>query len=83
MTVEGPSYQEEQKVQVHCRKCEDEMAAGYLAGHRMTQHEKAAEERRSWKTLATGKEPRTYHMAFPSREARGAARWSDAQDERQ
>ena len=43
------------------------MATGYLAEHRMTQHWRAAEERCSWKTSATGEELRTYHMAFPDK----------------
>ena len=33
----------------------------------MTQHGIAAEERRSWKTSATGEEPRIYHMDFPAK----------------
>ena len=37
---------------------------GYLAGHNMTHHGRAAEARRSWKTLTAGEEPRTYQMAF-------------------
>ena len=45
ITGEGPSYQEQQKGRVHRRECRDEMAAGYLAGHRMTQHGLAAEDR--------------------------------------
>ena len=36
MTGEGPSYQELQKGRVQCMECGEEMAAGYLAGHRMT-----------------------------------------------
>ena len=43
------------------------MAAGSLAGHRMTQHVQAAEEILSWKTSATGEEPRTYRIDFLSK----------------
>ena len=43
------------------------MAAGYLAVHRMTQHVRAAEERRGWKTSDTGEELRMYCMAFLSK----------------
>ena len=33
----------------------------------MTQHERAEEARRSWKTSAVGEETRTYHMEFPAK----------------
>ena len=42
-----------------CRECGEDMADGSLAGHRMTQHGRAAE--------STGEEPLTYHMAFPDK----------------
>ena len=61
---EGPIYRERQKGQVHCRECGEEMEAGSMARHMMNQHGRAAEARRSCKTLVTGKEPRTYRMAF-------------------
>ena len=48
MTGQGPSYRGIQKGKVQCRECGEEMAAGYLAGHGMTQHGRAEEERRSW-----------------------------------
>ena len=67
MTGEGPTYQVRKKGRLHCRDCGEEMAVGSLAGHRMTQHGKAAEERCSLKTLATGEDPRTYRMAFPDK----------------
>ena len=54
ITGEGPTYQERQKGRVQCREYGEEMAAGYVAGHTMTQHGRAAEARRSWKTSATG-----------------------------
>ena len=43
------------------------MAAGSLASHRVTQHGRAAEERWSWEDSATGGEPQTYRMAFPTK----------------
>ena len=65
ITGEVPTYKERQKGQVHCRECGEEMAAGSMASHIMTHHERVTEARRSWKTSATGKEPWTYQMAFP------------------
>ena len=62
MTGEGPTYREQQKGWVQCRECREEMAAGSLAGHKMTQHGREAEARRRWKTLDTEEEPRTYCM---------------------
>ena len=64
MTGEGPSYRERHKGRVQCRECGEEIAARSLAGHRMTQHGQAAEERRRWKTSTMGEEPRAYRMAF-------------------
>ena len=42
------------------------MAAGSLAGHKMTQNGQEGEAIRIWKTLSTGEDPRTYRMAFLS-----------------
>ena len=67
ITVEGPTYREHQKGRVHCRECREEMAAGSLASHLMTQHGKVAETRRSWRTPAAGDGPRTFRMAFPAK----------------
>ena len=67
MTGEVTSYRERQKGRFQCRECGEEMAAGYLVGHRMTQHGQAAEERRICKTLATGKDSQTYCMSFPAK----------------
>ena len=64
ITGEGPTYREQHKGWVQCRECGEEMAAGSLAGHKMTQHGRASEARWSWKTLAMGEEPRTYRMEF-------------------
>ena len=43
------------------------MAEGSLASHRMTQHGKAKEEQWSWSASATGGEPRTYRIDFPTK----------------
>ena len=43
------------------------MAAGSLASRRMTQHGQATEERWSWEASATGGEPQTYRLAFPTK----------------
>ena len=43
------------------------MAAGLLASHRLTQHGQAVEERWSWEASATGGEPQTYRMTFPTK----------------
>ena len=44
------------------------MAIGSLVGHMETQHERAAEGRRSWSATPPDKEPRTYWMALPTAE---------------
>ena len=54
ITGEGPTYPERQKGGLKCREFGDKMAAGSLAGHRMTHHELSAEEIWSWKPSATG-----------------------------
>ena len=76
---EGTTYRESQKGRVHCRQCGEEMAAGYMVSHMMTQHGWVAEARQSWKTLVTGEGLRTYRMAFLAKDARGAAQWRDSQ----
>ena len=40
---EAPTYRERQKGQVQCRECGEEMAAGYVTGHMMTQHGQTVE----------------------------------------
>ena len=67
MTVEGPTYRERQKGRMQCRECGEDMATGSLAGHRMTQHGRDAEEIWIWKTSATGGDPRTYRMDFSAK----------------
>ena len=67
MTGEGPTYQECQKRRVQCGDYGKNMVVRSLAPHRVTQHGRAAEERWSWEDLATGGEPQTYRMAFPTK----------------
>ena len=67
ITGEVPTYREQQKGRLQHRECGEEMVVGYVAGHKMTQHGRAAEERQSLKTLATGEEPWIYCMAFPTK----------------
>ena len=51
---------------VTCGDCGQEMAAGSLDYHRMTQHRKARERGWTWTDAATGGEkPKTYRMEFP------------------
>ena len=57
ITGEAPTYREIQKGQVHCRECGEEMEAGSMASHMMTQHGRLEEARRSWRTPATGEGP--------------------------
>ena len=38
ITGEGHTYRERQKGRVHCRECREEMVAGSLLIHLMTQH---------------------------------------------
>ena len=45
MIGDGSSYQERQKGRVQCRECGEEMAAGSLVGHIMTQHGQVEEDR--------------------------------------
>ena len=63
-TGEGPTYREIQKGQVHCRECGEEMEAGSMASHMMTQNGGVTEARRSWRTTDMGDGPRTYRMDF-------------------
>ena len=51
---EGPTYQERQKGQVQCRKYGEDMTAGSLAGHMITQNGRAEEDIWIWKTSAMG-----------------------------
>ena len=48
MTGAGATYRERQKERVECRDYGKEMAAGFLASHRMTQHGKAKADKWSW-----------------------------------
>ena len=54
MMGEGPTYRERQKERVECRDCGKEMAAGLLASHRITHHEKSKAEEWSWNKSAKG-----------------------------
>ena len=67
MTGKGTTYEERPMGRVQCRDFRDKMEAGYLAGHKMIQHGRAAEETRSWKISSTRKDPWTYCMAFPAK----------------
>ena len=64
ITWEVPNYRERQKGRVHYRECGEEMVAGSMVSHMMTQHGRVAETLRSWIDPATGDGPRTYRMAF-------------------
>ena len=57
---EGLTYRERQKGWFQCRECGEEMEAGSVVGHKMTQHGRAEEALWSWKTSATGEDPRIY-----------------------
>ena len=67
MTGEGPTYRERWKGSVQCGYFGKEMAAGSLASHMLMQHGWETEERWSWESLATGGEPQTYRMTFPTK----------------
>ena len=62
----GPSYQERQRVWLHCMECGDEMALRSLAVHLKTKNGKEASGRRHWKTMPPGGDTRTYRTAFPT-----------------
>ena len=54
MTGAGPTPRERKREQVTFGDCGQEMAAGSLDSHRMTQHGKARERRWAWTDAATG-----------------------------
>ena len=54
MTGAGPTPKERKREQVTCGDCGQEMAAGSLHSHRMTQHGKARERGWAWTDAATG-----------------------------
>ena len=80
---EVPTYRERQKEQFQCGDCGEDMAAGSVAGHNMTQHGQALEAQRIWKHRPRGMSRGIIEWSFRPRDARGAARWRDARDERQ
>ena len=67
ITREGPTYRELQKGRFSCRGCGEDMAAGSMASHLMTQHRRVSEARRSWRTPAAGDRARTFRMDFPAK----------------
>ena len=67
ITGVGPTYLDQQKGRVQCRECYEEVTTVSLAGHKMTQHGRAAEARRSWKTSSMREELRMYCMDFPAK----------------
>ena len=54
MKEEGLMFIEHKREQVECRDCGKEVAAGSLDSHRMSQHGKARERRRTWTDADTG-----------------------------
>ena len=69
MTGEGLTSRERKRERVKCRDCGNEVAAGSLDSHRMTQHGKAKERCWTWIEAATGggegDEPQIYRIEFP------------------
>ena len=69
MTGEGLRFRERKIERVECRDCGNEVAAGSLDSHRMTQNGKAREIQWTWIDAATGGggggEPQTYRIEFP------------------
>ena len=66
-TGEGPTHRERKKERVDYGECGNEMAAGLLAYHRMTQHGQAKEELWIWEASSTGGDPQTYRLDFPTK----------------
>ena len=64
---EGKSYIERQRDQVECEECVEQLAVGSLSIHMMTQHGKAAGQRRQWTTPAEGRVPQEYRRSFPTK----------------
>ena len=64
ITGEGHSYRERQRDQVECKECAEQLAAGSLSIHLMTQHGRAAGQRRQWSTPAKGRVPQEYQTSF-------------------
>ena len=67
MTGEELTYRERQKERVECGECGKEMAVGLLESHRMMQHGKAKKDKWIWEASATGGDPRTYRIDFPTK----------------
>ena len=66
MTGGGPTPRERKRERVTCGDCGQEMAAGSLDSHLMTEHGKARERKWAWTDAATGRgEQQTYRMEFP------------------
>ena len=65
ITGEVKSFRERQRERVACGECGEDIAAGSLSSHLMTQHGKAAPWRHLWAPQTTGG-PRTYKMHFPT-----------------
>ena len=66
MTGKGLSPRERKRERVTGGDCGQEMAAGSLDLHRMSQHGRARERKWTWTDATTGgEEPRTYRIDFP------------------
>ena len=66
MTGDGPTPRERKREIVTCGDCGQEMAAGSLDSHRMTQHGKARERKWAWTDADMGgEEQQTYRMELP------------------
>ena len=69
MTGEGLTFRDRKRERVECRDCRNEVAAGSLDSHCMSQHGKARERRWTWTDAATGGggggEQKKYQIEFP------------------
>ena len=63
---EGKSYTERQREQVECAECGEKLAVGSMSFHLLTQHGKAAGQRRQW-TPHKETRAQTYRISFPTK----------------
>ena len=63
----GPTYRERLKGKVTCVKCREMLVVGYLSGHMMTHHGKAAEIQQQRSTPVAGIGPQIYRMYLPAK----------------
>ena len=54
---EGRSYREQQRDQVECEECGEQLVVGSMSSHLMTRHGKSARRRSQWTTTTEDRAP--------------------------